>query len=118
MTPDSSTAGRGYFDNMNAFFAGNGYQVMDQSTIPDTKIGFSNAWGMADEYVFDAALEAADTAHAENRPFFFHIMTTSNHRPYTYPEARIPIPSGTRTQWRGHVHGLRHRPAAASSQNA
>jgi phosphoglycerol transferase MdoB-like AlkP superfamily enzyme len=50
---------------------------------------------MADEYVFDAALAAADAAHAENRPFFFHIMTTSNHRPYTYPEARIPIPSGT-----------------------
>ena len=28
-------------------------------------------------------------------PFFDFIMTTSNHRPYTYPENRIDIPSGT-----------------------
>jgi phosphoglycerol transferase MdoB-like AlkP superfamily enzyme len=29
------------------------------------------------------------------RPFFMHVMTTSNHRPYTYPAGRIDIPSGT-----------------------
>jgi phosphoglycerol transferase MdoB-like AlkP superfamily enzyme len=87
--------GRGYFDNMNAFFGGNGYAVMDQSSVAESKIGFSNAWGMADEYLFDLALEAADAASAEQKPFFFHVMTTSNHRPYTYPDGRVSIPSGT-----------------------
>jgi len=87
--------GYGYFDNMNAFFSGNGYAVMDQSNVPESKIGFSNAWGMADEDLFDLAIEAADAASLEHRPFFFHVMTTSNHRPYTYPQGRIPIPSGS-----------------------
>jgi len=29
------------------------------------------------------------------QPAFVHIMTTSNHRPFTYPEGRIDIPSKT-----------------------
>ena len=87
--------GRGYFDNMSAFFAGNGYEVTDETGFPAEHLGFKNAWGVADEYLYDAALDAADRAHAAGRPFFFHLMTTSNHRPYTYPEGRIDIPSGS-----------------------
>ncbi len=30
--------GRGYFDNMNAFFSGNGYRVVDQSSVPESEI--------------------------------------------------------------------------------
>jgi phosphoglycerol transferase MdoB-like AlkP superfamily enzyme len=86
--------GRGYFDNMNAFFSGNGYKIVDQSSVPEEEIGFENAWGMADEYLYGQALKAADVAYRKKQPFFFHIMTTSNHRPYTYPENRIDIPSG------------------------
>jgi len=87
--------GNGYFDNMNAFFSGNGYAVIDQAGMPKEKVGFSNAWGVADEGLYDVALDAADQAHAAGRPFFFHLMTTSNHRPYTYPDGRIDIPSGS-----------------------
>lgn len=87
--------GNGYFDNMNTFFSGNGYAVLDQSSMPREKAGFSNAWGVADEGLYDVALDAADRAHAAGRPFFFHLMTTSNHRPYTYPGGRIDIPSGS-----------------------
>jgi phosphoglycerol transferase MdoB-like AlkP superfamily enzyme len=29
------------------------------------------------------------------KPLFIHVMTTSNHRPYTYPPGRIDIPSGS-----------------------
>lgn len=90
--------GRGYFDNMSAFFSGNGYQVMDQSSVADEAIEFSNAWGMADEDLYDIALSAADAAEQSGKPFFFHVMTTSNHRPYTYPEGKITIPSGTGRQ--------------------
>ena len=86
--------GRGYFDNMNAFFAENGYDVIDQTSTPSEEIGFVNAWGMADEDLYGQASKAADRAYAKGAPFFFHVMTTSNHRPYTFPENRIDIPSG------------------------
>jgi len=87
--------GRGYFDNMNAFFAGNGYDIVDQTTIPENEIHFSNAWGIADEDLYTQALKQADVAHRQQQPFFFHLMTTSNHRPYTFPASRIDLPSGS-----------------------
>lgn len=87
--------GRGYFDNMNAFFSGNGYGIIDQTMVPEEEMGFKNAWGMADEYLYKQASKAADLANEENKPFFYHIMTTSNHRPFTYPAGRIDIPSGS-----------------------
>ncbi len=87
--------GRGYFDNMAAFFKGNGYGVIDQSSVPDDEIEFRNAWGMSDEDLYRQTLEAADRAASAGKPFFFHLMTTSNHRPYTYPSGRVPIASGS-----------------------
>jgi phosphoglycerol transferase MdoB-like AlkP superfamily enzyme len=87
--------GRGYFENMNSFFSSNGYQVLDQTTTPMSEIGFSNAWGMADEYLYSQVLKIADQESQQQQPFFMHVMTTSNHRPYTYPDGRINIPSGT-----------------------
>jgi phosphoglycerol transferase MdoB-like AlkP superfamily enzyme len=86
--------GRGYFDNMNAFFGGNGYRIIDQTSVPEEDITFKNAWGMCDEDLYTQALRQADIDHAVGKPFFFQLMTTSNHRPYTYPENRIDIPSG------------------------
>ncbi len=87
--------GRGYFDNMAAFFSGNGYDVVDQSSVPDDEIEFSNAWGMSDEDLYRQAIKAADRAATSGTQFFFHLMTTSNHRPYTYPEGRVSIVSGS-----------------------
>jgi phosphoglycerol transferase MdoB-like AlkP superfamily enzyme len=86
--------GRGYFDNMNAFFSGNGYRIVDQSSVPEAEIHFKNAWGMADEDLFAQTIKVADQDHAAGKPFFLQLMTTSNHRPYTYPDGRIDIPSG------------------------
>ncbi|WP_321393536.1 LTA synthase family protein [uncultured Desulfuromusa sp.] len=86
--------GRGYFENMNAFFSGNGYDIVDQSKVPDDEIHFTNAWGMADEDLYRQAIKVADHENQKEKPFFLHLMTTSNHRPYTYPEGRIDIPSG------------------------
>ena len=87
--------GRSYFENMNAFFAGNGYQIVDQSSVPNEEISFSNAWGMCDQDLYRQALKVADRAAAAKQPFFLHLMTTSNHRPYTYPDGRIDIPSSS-----------------------
>jgi len=86
--------GRGYFDNMNAFFGGNGYRIVDQSSVAEDQMHFQNAWGMADEDLYAQALKIADQDHAAGKPFFLQLMTTSNHRPYTYPDGRIDIPSG------------------------
>ncbi|SPO67727.1 LTA synthase family protein [Pseudomonas sp. JV241A] len=86
--------GRGYFDNMNAFFSGNGYRVVDQSSVAEADISFKNAWGMSDEDLYTQALKLADADHDNQLPFFLQLMTTSNHRPYTYPDGRIDIPSG------------------------
>jgi phosphoglycerol transferase MdoB-like AlkP superfamily enzyme len=85
--------GYGYFDNMNAYFAGNDYRVIDRTDFPKASVGFANVWGVADEFLFDNALSRLDQTHAAGRPFLAHIMTTSNHRPYTYPDGRIDIPS-------------------------
>ena len=87
--------GRGYFDNMNAFFSGNGYRIVDQSSVPDGEMRFTNAWGMSDEDLYTQTLKVADADHAAGKPFFLQLMTTSNHRPYTYPDGRIDIRSGS-----------------------
>jgi phosphoglycerol transferase MdoB-like AlkP superfamily enzyme len=87
--------GYGYFDNMNAFFDANDYRVVDRRDIPAARIEFENVWGVADEHLFGQVLDEIDREHAAGRPVFAHVMTTSNHRPYTYPPGRIDIPSGT-----------------------
>lgn len=85
--------GYGYFDNMNTYFAGNNYQVVDRTDFPKGSVGFENIWGVADEYLFDNVLARLDKTHAGGKPFLAQVMTTSNHRPFTYPDGRIDIPS-------------------------
>lgn len=87
--------GYGYFDNMNAFFGANDYHVVDRTAIAKENIHFANIWGVADEDLFTKSLEEIDTSFAAGKPSFSHIMTTSNHRPFTYPDGRIDIPSHT-----------------------
>ncbi|MBX2945679.1 MAG: sulfatase-like hydrolase/transferase [Cyclobacteriaceae bacterium] len=86
--------GYGYFDNMNYFFQHNGYQAIDRSSLRSEEIDYENIWGVADENLFTLALREIDETTDEH-PVFAHIMTTSNHRPFTYPEGRIDIPSHT-----------------------
>jgi len=101
--------GDGYFDNMNNFFGGNGFNIVDRgrgylfgdsftakrTNIEDDEVQFENAWGICDEDIYKKVIKQADESYASNIPFFNFIMTTSNHRPYTYPESKINIPSGT-----------------------
>lgn len=86
--------GRGYYDNINPFFSGNGYRVVDQSSVTESEIHCKNAGGMADEDLYKQTLKLADADDAKQQPFLLQLMTTSNHRPYTYPDGRIDIPSG------------------------
>ena len=88
--------GYAYFDNMKAFFSGNGYTVVDRTDIGSEDISYENIWGVADEDIFKVAIRELDKRAAAHRPFFAHIMTVSNHRPFAYPRGRIDLPPGTR----------------------
>ena len=87
--------GFGYFDNMNTFFGDNGYEIVDRSELQADEKQFANIWGVSDEDLFRRVLRENDKAFAEGKPFFDMVMTTSNHRPFTYPDGRIDIPSHT-----------------------
>ncbi len=86
-------AGHGYFDNMNEYFSHNGFEVVDRLSFEEDEITFANVWGVCDEDLFNKSIKEADRSYAKGKPFFNFIMTTSNHRPYTYPEGKIDIPS-------------------------
>jgi phosphoglycerol transferase MdoB-like AlkP superfamily enzyme len=88
--------GYGYFDNMNAFFRANDYKVVDRTDFDEKSIVMENVWGVADESLFDNTLKVLDQHAQERDPFFVQVMTTSNHRPYTFPENRIDLPQGSR----------------------
>lgn len=88
--------GYGYFDNMNAYFQNNDFKVTDRTDFDEKTIVMENVWGVADESLFDNAMLSLDRAANADRPFFVQIMTTSNHRPFTFPDGRIDMPQGNR----------------------
>lgn len=87
--------GYGYFDNMNAFYENLGLEVIDKNDFSSEEITFSNAWGACDEDLYHKAIKLADFDSKANMPFLHVMLTTSNHRPFTYPEGKIDIPSGS-----------------------
>jgi phosphoglycerol transferase MdoB-like AlkP superfamily enzyme len=101
--------GDGYFDNMNAYFGGNGFIIYDRgrgsvlsdkikttrNNINDDEVTFENAWGICDDDIYSKMINVADESYKIKQPFFNFVMTTSNHRPYTYPDGVIDIPSAT-----------------------
>jgi len=101
--------GDGYFDNMNHFFGTNGYNIVDRgrklldetydgsrTIIQDKEVTFENAWGICDEDIFNMVIKDADLKYKQNQLFNNFVMTTSNHRPYTFPPNKINLPSGIR----------------------
>jgi phosphoglycerol transferase MdoB-like AlkP superfamily enzyme len=83
--------GDGFFDNMNYFFSTNGYRIVDwpRQEAAGVKDTFHNAWGACDEDSLSWSLDEADKAYAAGKPFHHFIMSTSNHRPYTWPAGKI-----------------------------
>ena len=88
--------GYGVFDNMNNYFRGNDYVVVDRTDFDKSTIQSENVWGVDDESLFNNALMIFDKNVKTHKPFFAHIMTTSNHRPYTFPDGKIDLPQGKR----------------------
>lgn len=90
--------GDAYFDNMQDFFVGNGYEVIDKKAFSPKEITFSNVWGVCDEDMAKKAIQVMNTEAKTGKPFFNHWMTVSNHRPFTYPEGRIDIPGTAKSR--------------------
>ena len=102
--------GDGYFDNMNNFFGGQGFDIVDRNrghplsedikthryNISDNEVSFENAWGICDEDIYRQAIKYADISSKNKKPFFQFVMTTSNHKPYTFPNGKIDLPQGER----------------------
>ena len=84
--------GNSFFDNMGYFFSHNSYQVIDKRDIPADRIHHETVWGVADEDGLGILMDECDASYKNGTPFFNHLMTVSNHRPYTYPEGRIDLP--------------------------
>lgn len=102
--------GDGYFDNMNTFFGGQGFDIVDRDRgnplpdkiktdrfqIKDNEVTFENAWGICDEDLYKQSIKYADKSTKANQPFFQFVMTTSNHKPFTFPKGKIDLPQGDR----------------------
>ncbi|MBQ0152417.1 MAG: LTA synthase family protein, partial [Chryseobacterium sp.] len=102
--------GDGYFDNMNTFFGGQGFDIVDRDRgnplsdnikterfpIQDNEVSFENAWGICDEDIYKQSIKYADKNDQLKKPFFQFVMTTSNHKPYTFPAGKIDLPQGER----------------------
>ena len=101
--------GDGYFDNMNQYFGSNGFKIIDRgrnltvgdqyqsehSIITNEQVHFENAWGISDGDLYAAVVRNIDSHYRDGKPFYDFVMTTSNHRPFTYPDGIIDIPSGS-----------------------
>ena len=94
--------GYGTFDNMNYFFSNNGYRVIDRTSMD--KAAFSNIWGVSDEDLFRNALAVFDAQQARGERLFAVVMTTSNHKPFTFPAGV----SGVKPSGGGRESGVRY----------
>ncbi|MEO8011793.1 MAG: LTA synthase family protein [Dokdonella sp.] len=101
-SPTFIYGGYGTFDNMNAFFGSNGWRVVDRTDMPKPK--FATVWGISDEELFANALVEFDGQIARGERVFSLVMTTSNHKPYEFPEG-IP---GVKARGGGREAGVRY----------
>ena len=56
--------GYGYFDNMNSFYAGNGFEVIDRTSLSADEMHFENVWGVSDEDLFHARHQGGRSARS------------------------------------------------------
>lgn len=82
--------GFGAFDDMNHYFGSNGFALSDRLDIANPK--FTNIWGVSDEDLLHHAVAYFDAAATKNAPFFSIVMTTSNHKPFTFPPGVPGVP--------------------------
>ena len=89
--------GESHFDNMRSFFMANGFsRVTDQNDYAAPV--FKGSWGVSDEDLLNKTHERLLEKHAEGKPSFTLVFTSSNHAPFEFPDGRITLheePKGT-----------------------
>lgn len=84
--------GMANFDNMGAFFSGNGFQdIVDETEMDDDDNDYAlkSAWGYSDE---DLVVKANQYFKSlGDKPFFSLMFSSSNHEPFEFPEGRIEL---------------------------
>lgn len=79
--------GSSNFDNMGAFFQGNGFDVIiDEDDYDAQHSVFHGNWGWSDE---DLMVKAVEHFKTIKQPFMSLIFSSSNHEPFEYPSGRI-----------------------------
>ena len=85
--------GRGMFDSMKSYAMNNGWDRFLEHNPPFNDDfphpNFATVWGVSDEEVYARAIKEFHALNETGKPFLGTIMSTSNHRPYTYPTGRI-----------------------------
>lgn len=94
--------GYAWFDGMTNFFEKNGFEIIDRRHFDNPQ--FSNIWGVSDEDLFANALAHFDERAASGDPFFSVVLSTSNHKPFTF---RAGVP-GVPEKGGGREAGIRY----------
>lgn len=82
--------GEGHFDNMRNFFLGNDFDsVVDKQNYVNPV--FTGSWGVSDEDLFNKTHEQLMKHHADGKPFFTLVFSSSNHTPFEFPDGRIEL---------------------------
>jgi Phosphoglycerol transferase and related proteins, alkaline phosphatase superfamily len=74
---------------MNRYFSTAGCRIMDVMAWEKSDTTFKTSWGACDEDLFNKTISEADKTYAAGKPFHYFCMTTSNHRPFDFPEGRV-----------------------------
>jgi len=86
-------SGDSKFDNMKKYFSGNNYNIFDITNVSEHEISFENCWGVCDEDLYNWVLKLADKSYESQQPFYYFVLNTTNHRPYTFPQEKINYPN-------------------------
>ncbi len=81
--------GRATFDYISSYVLPNGWdRVIEEKHFENP--AHTTAWGVSDEDIYHRGIEEMRAMHETGQPFLISFMTVSNHKPYSYPEGRIP----------------------------
>lgn len=85
------------YDNMNAFLIENGIEeIYSEEDYPREKR--KNSFGVADDYLFEYALNKINEKAKSPKPFFATLATISNHPPYIVPDQFKSVSSDAQYQ--------------------
>ncbi len=85
--------GESRFDNMRAWFLGNGFdEIIDQDMFINPK--FTGTWGVSDEDMVLRAHQEFTALHQKKQSFVAVMFSTSNHSPFDFPKGKIKLLNG------------------------